>query len=350
MHGVAVRRFLIAAALVLVALAAASSSRPAAGTAVLDPQHLPTLPAQGLVVQRAHDILLVGLDGKPIGSLPGFTGPYSGKTYVLEALAQADPAAVLLADSSHRAYLFDPARSRLRRLTQMQIPLAGGAVLSAHAIQLPKPYLPKIVLQVGQQRSQFLRIVGGRLVVSTRSVYDTVTATRWPVASTEGISPGGCEPAGVSGKSLVAICATGKYPAKLFVRAYRISPSGARTGLGPTMRWGFGAQTATLSPDGRYIGVTLAVGCGAPVGAITPLGAGRAGYIGNGLTVGSKAAIDSETLGWTADSKLVAHIIFHPTDCDHSPPTGIYRVDPATFARTLIYPLPASQAAWLWTS
>ena len=344
------RRLLIPAAFVVAALVAASTSRPAAGIPTLDPQHLPTLPAQGLVVQRVHDILLVGLDGKPIGSLAGFAGAYTGKTYVLEALAQADPAAVLLTDAAHRAYRFDPAHSRLRRLAQMQIPLAGGATLSAHAVQQPKPYLPTIFLQVGQQRSQFLRIVGGRLVVSAKSVYDPVTGLRWPVANTEGATLGACEPAGVSGRNLIAICSAGKYPAKLYVRAYRIAPSGARTGVGPTMRWGFGAESASLSPDGRHVGITLAVGCGAPVGAITPLGAGRAGYIGNGRAVGSNAAIDSDALGWTADSKLVAHIIFHPTDCDHSPPTGIYRVDPATFARTLIYPLPASQAAWLWSA
>ncbi len=343
-------RFLIPAALLLVAFASGAGS--ATG---LDPQHLPTLPAQGLAIQRAHDTLLVGLDGKPIGSLPGFAGPYTGKTYVLEALAQADPAAVLLTDAAHRAYLLDAAGSRLRRLAQMQIPLAGGATLSAHAVPQPKPYLPTVMLSVKQsghavaKPSQFLRVVDGRLVVSGKTVYDTVTKVRWHLASTEGVSPGGCEPAGVSGRSLVAICATGKYPGKLFVRAYRIATSGVRTGVGPTMRWGFGAQSATLSPDGRYVGVTLGVGCGAPVGAITPLGAGHAGYIGNGRAVGSKAAIDAEALGWTPDAKLVAHIIFHPTDCDHPPPTGIYEVDPATFARTLVYPVPASQYASLWS-
>ena len=102
-------RLLILAALVVVALVSASTSQPATGTPTLDPQHLPKLPAQGLVVQRAHDTLLVGLDGKEIGSLAGFAGPYTGKTYVLEALAQADPDAVLLTDASHHAYLLDTA-------------------------------------------------------------------------------------------------------------------------------------------------------------------------------------------------------------------------------------------------
>jgi hypothetical protein len=349
-------RLLIAAALVVAALAGAAVVEAASGTiAVLDPQRLPQLPAQGLVIQRAHDVLLVGLDGKPIGALRGFAGPYTGKTYVLEGLAQADPAAVLLTDASHRAYLLDPATSRLRRLGEMQIPLQGGATLAAHAVLQPKPYLPTIMLQVVQRgrevgaESQFLRIVGGRLVVSGGTAFDTVTGMRWRIGKTEGALPGGCEPAGVSGANLVAVCATGKYPS-LKVRAYRISRSGARTGVGPTMRWGFGAQTATLSPDGRFVGVTLAVGCGAPVGAITPVGVGRAGYIGNGKAVGSAAAINSEALGWTADGKLVAHIIFRPTDCDHAPPTGIYAIDPATFARTLIFPIPKDEVAWLWNA
>ena len=356
--GVARPRLLIPAALVLVALAAASVVEARTATiSALDPQHLPPLPAQGLVVQRAHDVLLVGLDGKPIGSLAGFTGPYSGKTYVLEGLAQADPAAVLLTDASHRDYVLDPANSRLLRLGEMRIPLAGGASLIAHAVPLKKPYLPKILLEAVQLghdigvRSQSLRVVEGRLVVSGGTVFDTVSGGHWPIGATEASMPSGCEPAGVSGASLIAICATGKYPALLYVRAYSISPSGERAGLGPTMRWEFGAQAATLSPDGRFVGVSLAVGCGGAVGAITPLGTGRAGYIGNGKAVGSTAAINSEALGWTADGKLVAHIVFHPTDCDHTPPTGIYAVDPVTFARTLILPLPANEgAAWLWGS
>lgn len=308
------------------------------------------------MVQRPHDVLLVGLDGTAIGALPGFAGPYTGKTYVLEALAQADPAAVLLIDASHRAYLLDPAASRLRRLGEMRIPLAGGATLAAHAVSQPRPYLPKIMLDVVQRghsvgtRSQSLRVVAGRLVVSGATVFDTVTGKRWRVGKMDGAVPGACEPAGVSGADLVAVCATGKYPS-LKVRAYRISPSGARTGVGPTMRWGFGARTAALSPDGRFVGVTLDVGCGAPVGAITPLGAGHAGYIGNGKAVGSKAAINSEELGWTPDGKLVAHIIFRPTDCEHAPPTGVYAVDPATFARNLILALPRNEAAaWLWNA
>jgi hypothetical protein len=351
-------RLLITAALLLAALAAATVVEAAPGkTAIpaLDPQRLPQLPVQGLVVQRAHDILLVGLDGKPIGTLPRFAGPYTGKTYVLEALAQADPAAVLLTDASHRAYVLDPATSRLRRLGAMRLPLAGGAMLAAHAVLQPSPYLPKIMLEVVQRgrvvgtRSQSLRVVDGRLVVSGGTVFDTVTGIRWRIGKTESSLPGGCEPAGVSGANLVAICATGKYPS-LKVRAYRISRSGARTGVGPTMRWGFGARTAALSPDGRFVGITLDVGCGAPVGAITPLGAGRAGYVGNGKAVGSKAAINSEALGWTPEGKLVAHIIFPPTDCEHAPPTGVYAVDPATFARTLIFQLPKHEWALLWNA
>lgn len=360
--GVARPRFLIPAALVLVALGASSiveaAPREAARASLaLDPLRLPQLPAQGFVVQRAHDVQLVGADGKPIGALRGFSGPYTGKTYVLEALAQADPAAVLLTDAAHRSYVLDPAASRLRPLRQMRIPLAGGATLTAHAVPKRKPYLPKIVLAVVKhgraigRPSQSLRVVGGRLVVSDGTVFDTVSGRRWRIGSTPASLSGGCEPAGVSGANLVAVCATGKYPAPLRVRAYRISTSGTRTGVGPTMRWQFGARTATLSPDGRFVGVTLDVGCGAPVGAITPLGAGRAGYLANGKAVGSKAAINSEALGWTPGGKLVAHIIFPPTDCEHAQPTGIYAVDPTTFEHTLILRLPKHEGSvWLWNA
>jgi hypothetical protein len=346
------RLIAVPGALLLLALAAASI---VGARTALDPQHLPALPAQGLAVQRAHDVLLVGLDGKAIGALPGYQGPYTGKNIVLEALAQADPSAVLLTDAAHRAYLLDPASSRLRRLLQMRLPLAGGATLSAHAVLQPSPYAPKIMLEVVQKgrrigtRSQFLRVVGGRLVVSGATVTDTVTGVRWRVGSTEGSMSGGCEPAGISGRNLVAVCASGKNPAPLKVRATLISPSGARRGVGPTMRWLFGAQAATLSPDGRHVGITLAVGCGFPVAAVAPLGGGRAGYAANGKPVGSKASVASEALGWTADGQLVSHLVFPPTDCEHAPPSGIYAVDPATFARKLIVPLARNQgAAWLW--
>jgi hypothetical protein len=342
-------RALLATAAAL-ALAAAANAAPAPR---LDPQHLPSLPAQGVVVERPHDVLLVGSDGQAIGKLAGFAGPYTGRTYVLEALAEADPSTIFLAGPGHRVYALDPARSRLLRLGRMHVALAGGAFLNAHAVPQKKPFLPKVFFSVTRgtkvlvRSNDVLRVVGGRLVVAGGTVLDTVSGRRWPIGTEDRANPGGCEPAGLAGTSLVAVCAAGKFPI-LSVRVYTVSGDGTRRPTGPVMRWGFGALSALLSPDGRYVGATLAVGCGPPVGAITPVAGGRAGFIANGRPVGAHGAVDSEALGWTPDGKLLARILYPPSDCEHSPPSGVYAVDPATFAKHLVAAVPQSESVWMW--
>jgi len=337
-------------AAVALAVAATADASPAPK---LDPARLPSLPAQGVVVQRAHDVLLVGSDGRAIGSLAGFTGPYTGKTRVLEALAEADPASVFLAGPDRRLYVLDPGRSRLLQLRSMRVSLAGGAVLTARAVPLPKPYLPKILLSVVRgakvlvRPNELLHVVGGRLVVAAGSVVDTLGGGTWRIGTKDRALPGGCEPAGVAGAELVAVCAAGRFPS-LSVRVYSVARDGTRRATGPVMRWGFGAITALLSPDGRYVGVSLGVGCGSPVGAITPVAAGRAGFLANGKPVSARGGVDSEALGWTPEGDLLARITYPPTDCEHSPASGVYAIDPTGFAKHLVAAVPRGAAVWVW--
>src|SRR5689334_12959728 len=120
-------------ALVLLWLLAGSGS--AAGVPAIDPDHPPALPAQGVVVERPHDLLLLGLDGKARGRLvgfkPAFEAAFSATSNAYQSLADAVQGRTAIVHRGARWYAID-AGGRIRRLTSLRLPLAGGIDLVAH--------------------------------------------------------------------------------------------------------------------------------------------------------------------------------------------------------------------------
>jgi hypothetical protein len=91
-----------------------------AGTPVLNPQHLPRLPARGLAEWTQPGIVLQTLRGRPLGLLTG--------------LHLAEPRAahgLLLQDRRGRLLVYDPFRRRVRRVVHRPARYAGCRVPDA---------------------------------------------------------------------------------------------------------------------------------------------------------------------------------------------------------------------------
>jgi hypothetical protein len=96
----------------------------------------------------------------------------------------------------------------------------------------------------------------------------------------------------------------------------------------------FSVVDAPLSPDGRHIAATLAVGCGAPpVYSVSTTGGPW-----RDLLESPAGFTSAQSLGWSLGGKIVG--VFRAPDipeCGGDAPSGVYLVDPDTLSRLFIY-------------
>lgn len=343
----------VAAAAALASTAAATPPRP------LDPFQA-RLPAEGLVLQQARGVLLVGLNGRTIGRLGGFrlAGP---RNAVIDQLVQRAggatyiqwPSPILLGPGG-RAWQI--AAGRLHRLPRGTLPLAGGAAVVRRAVAAPRGEPPRVAVSVRARSGRILVrpsetnwfVVGGRLLTAGGTVTDLETGTHWRhpagFAWEQGAGTAkGCTPAGVREGRLVAVCqqvgqqhADGTNSA---IRVFAVAPDGTRTPLSSTFRYAnFGAMSAFVSPGGAYVAATLAVGCGLSPSIVAPTPGRAPRYLRGG---------PAYVLGWSG-GRIVAEFVHG--ECIRESGPEIDLVDPATLARTRIVRLgPSSRGFELWS-
>jgi hypothetical protein len=323
----------LAVSLVLLGLLAASgSAAPVAGVPAIDPDHPPALPAQGIVLQRPHDLLLLGLDGKARGRLVGFkpaeVAAFSATSNAYQSLSLAVQGRTAIVHRGARWYAVDSG-GRIRRLTNLRLPLAGGIDLVAHpkvfkdggvSVRLTAERAGKVVMPgPGFQ----LSVSPSGLLSAGRTALDPRTGTRWRIGRN-------CAPAGaVRGRMLAACRQTGGKPARLL----SFTRSGAATVLGKFPVGPFVAN-ASLSPSRRFVAAALSFGCGPEYSFVMP----AAGGSGRSMLGETHDPFRASTLfGWAANGRVVAYVDDSgKADCEHEPKAGTYAIDPVTFARRLV--------------
>jgi hypothetical protein len=350
-----VARVALAAAVLVLAAAVGAAARPARVRA-LDPAHLPPLPPAGLVVSRRGGVVLVGLDGRQVGLLAGFTTYGSSKlaprafarSLGFQALRDADPALPLLFDRRGRGWLLEPGARRLRALARPLEPLAGGAQLvvrvrgddsSGYTTRLNVVRHGRVLVA-----STGLRVLASRYVAadadpSARGVLVDVVSGRRQLLDRR------CKAAGVArGRVFVACESTNrKSPGRILSIAFGSAP--VRIGSFSAALF---VDNDSLSPDGLWLLADFSPGCGPGwAGVFSTLGGGTV-HLVTGEPVAAGAALPrahfSYALGWTSDDRVVTTIA-SPSGCEHESATGTYLIDPATLARTKITRLVASE---LW--
>lgn len=347
----------------LAGLASAGAATPS--IPVLDPLAMPVLPAQGLVIQRPHEVLLVGLDGHVFGRLRGFTTTQSGGGELLTDMASYLPETVFLQGPAGRAYVL--AGGRLTPISPRRFALPGGAELVGGFITTGygTPESPAAKIWVKDTASGTVLaggtdwgIVDGRLLVTGHAVIDLVTRQRWTLGPTlrwsfAEATPNRCTPAGIHAGSIEAVCATsvnshaaGNAGHNAVVRFFAVSHDGKRDPLGlPFLYDNFGSADAFLSPDGAHIAATLAVGCGPPYAIIGPTHGGKPRYVTG--QPDTAIATKADMLGWSRSGLAIAEIGAGGCEGLHTP--GLYLVDPNTFDRTLVFALAKSDYGYsLW--
>jgi hypothetical protein len=363
--GCALLVLVLAGALVVLPPATAGAPTPPA----LDPQAMPWLPEEGLAIQEAHGVRLVGLDGHVFGRLAGFTLATGGGGELLGALASSVPEATLLQGPRGRGWLL--AGGRLTPITANRLSLRGGARLDARYVTTgygsPDNPVAKTFVRDARSGTLLARgtdwgIVDGRLLVTSRVVLDLITRQRWTLPS--GIrwsyiaaTPNTCTPAGIHLGRIDAVCAVSIKPRahsgyNSLVRFFAVSSDRRRELLGrPFLYANFGAAAAYLSPDATHIAATLAVGCGPPYAIVGSTHGGAPLYVtgqpDSALAKGQ--VVKAEILGWSENGQAIAEIA--AGECESGQPPGIYLVDPESFARTLVLTLARSDVGYtLWQS
>lgn len=340
-------------------LATATAAGGTTAPRTLDPFATGWLPSQGLVVARAHDVLLVGLDGRVLGRLAGFRLAPSSGDFLLDGLAEAvagpsylTPQPLLLGPHGRP---WELAGGRLEPLARGVVPLPGGAEVDGHMTGSPSDR--EAVIDVRDTRTGRILVPahrygwfvadGGLLLATHHILTDLVTHEQWTlphgVSWTEGT--GGvstCNPAGLARDSVIALCAyVGPHFAhhsNSVVRVFSVAHDGKRTLLGGPFLYGnFGAMSAVLSPDREHIGATLAVGCGLSPSIVAPTQGGTPRYIDGSTDRAPGRHTQSYVLGWSWQGKLVAE--FARGECEKESTPGIYLVDPTTFVRSLVFTL-----------
>ena len=346
-----------------------SAIAAASATPTLDPLAMPWLPEQGLAIQEAHDVLLVGLDGHVYGRLAGFTLAVSSRGEMLGSLASYLSETTLLQGPHGRAWLL--AGGRLTGISANRFTLPGGVRLDGRFVTTgygsPDNPVAKIFVRDSRSGTVLAQgtdwgIVDGRLLVTAHAVVDLITRGRWLLPS--GVrwsyiaaTPNTCTPAGIAAGRIDAVCAIKVKPAEhagfnSLVRFFAVSHDGRRELLGrPFLYANFGALNAFLSPDSAHIAATLAVGCGPPYAIVGPTRGGAPRYVtGEDDLVRNTAHVaNADMLGWSDDGRAVAEI--GVGECEGIHPPGIYLVNPATFARTLVVTLARGDYGYaLWRS
>ncbi len=356
------RALRLAAPVAALAVAAVCVAAGAAGGSTaprtLDPFQPGWLPSQGVVVARAHDVVLVGLDGRVFGRLSGFKLAPESDDLLLDGLAMAaagpsyiTPEPLLLGPHGRTWQI---AGGRLELLRRGHVPLPGGDELVGWVSGPPSDRRTHVEVQAAGGRvlvrpgNYHWFLADGGLLLATRHVLtDLVTGEQWTLGRDVSWSEGEggastCNPAGLSGDSVIAVCAyVGPHftrRSNSVVRVFSVAHDGHRAPLGrPFLYANFGAMSALLSPDGAHIGATLAVGCGLSPSIVAGTEGGSPRYIDGSPDLHPGKYVQSYVLGWTWGDKLVAE--FAHGGCEKQAVPGIYLVDPVTYARSLVYPL-----------
>jgi hypothetical protein len=341
----AAMRFLLATLVAAVAAGGAHAATPS-----LDPARLPALPAQGLVVEKPGGVLLLTTDGRVLGRLAGFsTYPPEklsdarfARSVGIGALASADPALTVLYDRTGRGWLLDAPGRRLRAIGAIQAPLAGGAVLRVIVDRKGEGVSTRTVVERnGKSLMSGLSVatVGSRYVATDdivgprpNAVLDLVSGRRTTIGPR-------CVLAGMRAGAAIAACSPSD-PTKVSTLE-RVAADGTSRVLATFPR-GTYANSASLSPNGRWVLVYLQPNCGPGWAAIAPSGGGPARFVAGGKTLATSPF--SFGLGWTADSRIVATVSAKGS-CEGESAAGTFTIDPATLERTRAAP---AFAAKLW--
>lgn len=330
----------LAALLAVVVLAGCGSSRMATTS-------------QGLVVQTPKAVLLVGLDGHVLRTLPGYHLSPGSSDLVLEEMTVGETAVPVLVGP--RGRVFEVQAGELVPVPATTLPLPGGAEIRGRVVRRRSDGSPVVAVSVrdadsGKPLTHSPKwkwfITTGGLLATPKVVTDLVTRKQWRLRGAvwaQGVGTSFCTPAGVRAGRIVAMCAY-----KGAVRLFSVAPDGSRDILGKPFRYlpTFGAQSAFLSPDGKHVAATLAVGCGLTPSMIAPADGGAPRYIDGSAKAGPQA--QSWLLGWTPGGKVVAE--FQHGECVKASPPAIDLVDPVSFERTRIYVLPKGTTAYeMWS-
>jgi hypothetical protein len=320
------------------------SSSPSGRSRSLD------LPPQGILSLSARTVTFTGLDGHVYARLKGFT-LYSTKP--AEAVPSLEQQFPRLYDTQGHVYMIDPAGKRLLSEKLGRFPLVAGASFSysvnfGHctgpiSICPPQSYTTSIRShgRLLPFKGPDLRIEGGRYLAQRGKLYDLVSGKL--------IDSGDryCVPAGGTAKRVFAVCS--QQPIAVPNKFGKKTPSWAPEQLlafasdGSVRRiveLPLVTQAAFLSPDGRFVAVTLAHPNLDAWAAIIPVAGGRARYV-TGQALGQAHVApkigQSMVLGWAADNRLV--VSFAPAALGYFAGGGpVYSVDPSSLQRRLIAP------------
>lgn len=296
----------------------------------LDPERLPDLPSEGLVVEVVEKgTMLLDLGGKVLGNLPGYS-----------LWSNEDVPGPQLLRGPLGDFLIDPPAGRLRRFNnsdlQFRWPLSYGAHLQKDTVNDPDTYQVvrdrKVLLDVGNRMTNDLWVSNDRDIVTFVSYLpdeSEQTKPGLPSDSNPGTAidlrtnklrtlPPGCFVADRHGKAWVLICGSpgpstkeknGRRP---FVQMLRPDGSVRRLFGPPKTPSGGDAggswRKLAIAPDGK----TLLGQWSGECEVQTP----HLGYIWDkalpsvGQVLGSKAerGPDGEALGWTLQGDAVVFL------------------------------------------
>ena len=328
-------------------LALAASASAAAG---------PSFPTEGVLIARPHEVVVVDLRGRVVAKLNGYRlAPESGDTLV-DPMVQQEvggtylaPALPVLVGPGKRVW--ELSGGKLVRLQPGLVPLPGSADIVGRVAGKRSDGTPIVSVTIRDAKTHRLLepavsaswFVAGHLLVDRKRVTDLVTRRQWRLPAgviwAQGIGADTCNPAGIAGDAVVAVCAVVRKSGAAVVRAFAVQHDGSRAPVsGPFTYANFGAETALLSPDGKHVAATLAVGCGLSPSILAGTSGGAPHELGQ-----------SYVLGWSGTGRLVAQ--FAHGECTKTSPPEVDLVDPATFARTAVYVLPKdTQGFAFWSS
>jgi hypothetical protein len=292
-----------------------------------------SLPTQGVAVQRAHDLLLLGLDGRPYGRLIGFKlaadADLSARNLAFQNLAQIVADRILVVHLHAHWYELDG--TGLHALSGTRIALPSGTTLVAHGKRYPDGGFTATttVIRLGRRLAaigptDLVGSSGGLLYTSAGTVLDPATGTFWRTHH-------GCVPAGLLHGQLLGLCPrTQRGPVDLVV----LSRDGGHRFVARVPSGAPFPVAAELSPNGRYVAAAISFGCGPSYAFVVPT-AGRTGR----SVLGERHApfTASQVLGWATDGHLVAWAA-RQASCEGESKAGLYSIDPRTFARRLVSP------------
>ena len=314
--------------------------------------HHAGMPSQGLVVQTKKDVLLVSLDGRVLQTLHGFTLGGGSRDIVLDNVMSGETAVPVLVGP--RGRVFEVVDGKVVPIPRLTIPLAGGAEIAGRITGRQGDGSPISTATVRDAKTGKALAVGTTwfvaptgLLVTPKVVTDLVTRKRWLLRGADwAVATGSsfCDPAGVRGDRLIAAC----YFMGV-VRMFSVAQDGTRDVLGKPFRYPqFGPAAAFLSPDGKHVAATLAVGCGLAPSMIAPTTGGTPRYIDGSPAGHPGMHTQSFVLGWTSTGKVVAE--FQSGECEKVSPPAIFLVDPDTYRRTRVYVLPpGAEGFTMWS-